>query len=72
MNVVSATFGSKAPSGSADELRALADAIDRGEVKKVVCAADGVDYQFVYGASLEDCVTLSTLLQWRCMRRMEG
>ena len=71
MKVVTAQFGAKAPSGSSDELRALADAIDRGEVTKVVCAADGVEYQFIYGASLQDCVALSTLLQWRCMRRME-
>ncbi len=71
MKLVVATFGDKAPAGLADDLRALADSVDRGEVTKVVVGASGSDYEFIYGASLQDCVTLSALLHWRCMRRME-
>lgn len=72
-DVQQVTFGRRPPTDLAAQLRALADAVDAGEV--LDCAAVFVrkgEYDYLWAASLEASVTLATLLQWRALRRMEA
>ena len=64
--------GPKAPATLAADLRRIADQVERDEVTALVAAmVRGNEYEFVYGASVRDSLELSTLLQYRCLRRYE-
>jgi hypothetical protein len=57
--------------GLANDLRALADRVEKGEVKSVIAAyiGDG-DYCFLKSCSLEDALMLMTLGQRRAVDDM--
>lgn len=61
----------KAPSDLSAELRALADAVDRGEILDMIGAyTQNGSYCFLYGASLIDGIVMSSMLQANCLNRM--
>ena len=61
----------RAPSDLADKLRALADHADAGELTEAVIAYVRNDYyEFVYAASLSQCIVLSSMLQQTCVDNM--
>lgn len=69
-NLVALKAGPKAPPDLADQFRRLADAIERGEVTAAVVACiKGGEFEFVYGASIRDCLELATIMQARCIER---
>lgn len=60
-----------APNGTADALREMADAADRGELTDLVCVAcRGGAYEFHYSASLAHCITMAAILLQNCIDRM--
>lgn len=57
----------------ARDLRAMADAVDRGEILDVVAAwSDQGEYQLMSSASLVNSLTLATLLHRRTVDRFLG
>jgi hypothetical protein len=63
----------KAPSDTAELLREMADKAERGELTDIVTAyVDTGNYVFTYGASLNDCLILSTMLQQNCIDRLRA
>jgi len=66
IKVVQAEFGKRAPKDLSKCLREIADAVDRGEIVSLVAAyVDNGEYQMMFGASLTEGLTLSTLLHRR-------
>lgn len=64
MKVIQGAFGHQAPTNLASDLRALADAVDRGEIKELITAYIQEDqYTFLFAASLQTSLVLSTLMQ---------
>lgn len=61
------------PSDLARQLRALADDVDAGKIGELVAGyvLNG-QYEFLYGCSLSDALLISTLLQRRCVDRMQA
>lgn len=71
MNIVALNAGPKAADDLAQRLRALADAVDRGEVIDLIAAYTDVGvYAFLYSASLNDSIVMSSMLQANCLDRM--
>lgn len=71
MNIVKLDARPKAPNGLADDLRALADAVDKGECTgAVVASVKGGEWEFIYADSLVDCLVMATLLQQKCIDRL--
>lgn len=59
------------PYDLAARLRELADQADAGKLTEFVCAGTVNDgYEFVYGASLQNCLVLAAMLQQNCVDRM--
>ena len=58
------------PSDLAERLRELADQVDAGRLTDAIVAyvSDG-NYDFIYGASLHQCIVLSSLLNQNCIDR---
>lgn len=69
LNVIETKFGPHAPGGTAEKLRELADAVDRGEATGVLCAyVQDNEYRFsMWGASLRDDLVLATLLHQKAV-----
>lgn len=67
--VLPAKFGAHAPSGTAEKLRELANAVDRGDVIGVLCAyVHGDEYNFgMWGASVQADMVLATLLHQKAL-----
>lgn len=63
----------RSPSDLAQRFRELADLADKGGLTDAVVSfiGDG-HYGFVYGASLSDCIVLSSLLHQNCIDRMRA
>lgn len=61
----------KPPSDLAGHLRAMADKADAGELTEVAIGyvLNG-SYEFTYGASLAQCIVLSSILHQNCVDRM--
>lgn len=73
MKVVDVQFGKRAPDGLADDLRKMADAVDRGEIKELVaCFIEGGEYNYVWAASLAESTLLADLLHAQAIHRMRG
>jgi len=73
LKVVPASFGPKACDNLASDLRAMADAVDRGEIVELVAAwTQGGQYQILHSASLIDALTLSTLLHRKAVDKFMG
>lgn len=73
MKVIDGGFGRKAPDNLAQDLRALADAVDRGEVVELVAAYVRQDeHEMLYAASLAQSVFLATLLHRRAVDNCMG
>lgn len=71
MEVIEGSFGKKAPANLAADLRAIADAVDRGEILDLVAVYVHQDqYQFLYGTNIAYAVTLTSLLQQQAVNRM--
>ena len=71
MRVITGKFGDQPPRDLAENLRSLADAVDRGEVTSLVAAyVEDDSYSFMFGASLKDAIFLTALLQKRNLDRM--
>lgn len=71
MELVQAKFGKRAPDGLASDLRALADAVDRGDVKELVaCFVQNNEFNYLWAASLYDSLALSDLLHAQALHRM--
>lgn len=73
VKVVSGQFGRRAPDGLANDLRRLADQVDRGEVKELV--AMWVDeptssYTYLWGANPFNSLGMSDMLHAQAMSRM--
>jgi hypothetical protein len=72
-DVIKGVFTRKAPDDLAEKLRAIADAVDAGEVVDFVAAyvstAESM-YRFVPAAPAHDCVVLSSLLHDSSIRSM--
>lgn len=65
--------GPRAPTDLSRQLRELADSVDRGEITELIAAYPMKgEYEFLYGASLRDALTLSILLHHRCVLRFEA
>ena len=63
----------KPPSDLALRLHELADAVDAGAVTGFVSArTENGSYEFLYGASLTECLLMATLLQQNCIDRMRA
>lgn len=70
--IVSLNAGPKAPADLSRILRELADLVDRGEITALVAGyTQGNVFQFQHSASIRDGLELSTLLQYRCLKRYE-
>ncbi len=73
MELINAKFGKQAPDGLAHDLRALADAVDRGEVKEfVACFVQNDEFNYLWAASLGQSVLLSDLLHAQALGRMRA
>jgi hypothetical protein len=71
MEIVSLNAGPKPPVNLAKDLRACADAVDRGEIVDFIGAyIQAGNYCFLYGSTLVDGLVLSTMLQDNCVQRM--
>ncbi len=59
------------PSDLAGHLRAMADAVEAGQITDAVIAYvwEG-NYSFTYGASKAECIVMSAMLQQNCIDRM--
>lgn len=69
-NLVALNAGPRAPADLPEKLRALADAVERGECTAAVAASvKGGSFEFIYGASIRDSLELATILQARCIER---
>ena len=68
--VVEAKFGSQAPDDLSVKLRAVADAIDRGEVTALVAGmVRGNEFEFIHGTGVSKGMELATLLHASALRR---
>lgn len=66
--LIQGAFGKRACSNLATDLRALADAVDRGEVIDFVAAyVENEEFQILFAASQAQSVFLSTLLHRRAV-----
>jgi hypothetical protein len=61
----------KPPSNLAATLRAMADDVDAGRMRDMVAVRvhEG-SYEFIYAASLHDCLVMASMLQQNCIDRM--
>lgn len=51
----------------------MADRVDAGEITDVVIGyVMNGNYEFTYGASISECIVISTLLQQNCIDRMRA
>jgi hypothetical protein len=67
MKVIEGQFGKKAPANLSADLRALADAVDRGEITDLTAAYIQNDtYSMLYASSNRTCLELATLLRRSC------
>ena len=67
MKVIEGGFGKKVAGNLASDLRALADAVDRGEIVELTAAYIRDDsYEMLYAASNRVCLELATLLRRKC------
>ena len=63
----------RAPPGLADDLRRMADAVDRGEIIDLVaCFVEDGCYCYLWAASLFDSVGMSALLHQQAIDRMRA
>ena len=72
-DVIKGVFTRKAPDDLAEKLRAIADAVDTGEVVDFVAAYVSTTesmYRFVLADPAHDCVVLSSLLHDSSIRNM--
>lgn len=66
MKVIEGGFGKQAPDKLIQQLRDIADAMERGEVSEAVVAyISAYEYELIIGCSLVSALTLSTLLHRR-------
>lgn len=73
MEIVKPAFGPQAPKDLSQKLRAIADAVDRGEIVDFVGAyIEGGNYCFLYGSSLQTELILSTLVHANCIQRFRA
>lgn len=71
MKVIDGGFGKQAPSDLSQQLRDLADAVDRKEVTGLVAAyVVNEEYEFMFATNLQEAVVLAALLQQRNYARM--
>ena len=72
MNIVEFKKPAPMPGDFPSILRDLAGSVEKGQVTEFVCAAviDG-NYEFLFPSSLADSLLLATLLQHRCITRMQ-
>lgn len=73
MKVIDGGFGKQAPSDLSQQLRDLADAVDRKEITGLVAAyVENDEYSFMFATNLEEAIVLTTLLQQRNVERMKA
>jgi hypothetical protein len=71
MKVIDGGFGKQAPSDLSEQLRELADAVDRKEITGLVAAyVQNDEYSFMFATSLQEAIVLTALLQQRNYGRM--
>lgn len=70
MNVVEGKFGKQACGDLSAQLRAMADAVDRGEIVDFVAAyTERGEYETFYASALDQSLVLASLLHRRCVDR---
>jgi hypothetical protein len=73
MKVIDGGFGKQAPDDLADELRQLADAVDRGDISGMIMAyVYKGDYSFAFGTSKAESILLAALMQQQSIDRMRA
>jgi hypothetical protein len=71
MKLIEGSFGKQAPADLSMHLRDLADAVDRGEITSLIAAfVQDDNYEFMFAASRQEAIVLTTLMQHRNIERM--